>query len=417
MKKIYALILVAFIVNETEVFSQCTPHNVYVGSSAWQLPSAPGVPFTGYLCSGQDSIHTRSGWQYFDGDGYAVKLIAGSQVRIAIDSCTGNNASITVVDATAGPGTGTVIPGAFSAAACPNTLTFTATYTGMYTVVFDTDNNCSDSGTTVAGVASIKLLNASSILCGLPNDTICGAIPLNYNALVSGNNGLASATDPNDANVVTLGYACFTPNNTLWYSFTPATTDSFAVYFATDFTAPLSGWFGVFSTTASVSPCSSALTYVGCYYGPLNATTGAGPTALPIDGAPTGQLVKNHLYLTAGTHYYFMIDGVNGGSGSFTFGIGSFTIGINEALDRSSFISMYPNPTTGMLNIVSNSTAKDVQVDVVNSIGQQVYSTKFENISSNRQIDISGMSDGIYMVQLKSSTGTVSKKVILLRNK
>jgi hypothetical protein len=422
MKKIYVLILFAFVMLGTNAFSQCTPQAVYP-SSAWQEASAPGVPYIGYMCAGHDSLHTRSGWQYFDGDGYFIRLIAGSHVKIYVDSCTGNNTSITVVDSTAGVGAGVPIPGAYIGAACPNTLTFTAPYTGLYTIVFDTDGNCANAGTTVAGVAAVKLLNASSISCPVAgsNDTICGATHLTYNVLVHGNSLLAAVTDPLDAGIVTLGYACFTPNNTLWYSYTPSVTDSVGVYFAADATSGLAGWFGVFSSTAAVNPCALAnLTYYGCYYGPLNATplTTAGPTAPPFDGVvPTGQLVINHLYLQAGTHYFFMIDGVAGSAGGFTFGVGSFTIGVNEVLNNSSVISIYPNPSTGMLNISSNSKAKHVNVSVLNAMGQEVYSSNFEDIFSNRQVDISGMADGIYIVQIKSASGIVSKKIILQNSK
>lgn len=421
MKKIYlfALAVISGFLSFTKVSAQCTPQVVYT-PSAWEEPTAAGTPYTGYLCQGHDTLHTRYGWQYYDGDGYWFKMVAGSQVKIYVDSCGGTATSITLVDSTAAAGgVGTVITGAYSAAACPNMLTFTATYTGKYTLVFDSDGNCTTAGTTVVGTAAIKLLNPGTITNCNPisapaNDSLCGAVALTLNNIVSGNNTNAAVSDADDAAMTTLGYTCFTPNNTLWYSFTPSTSDSFFVYFA----GPMPGWFGVVSTTASTNPCHSALTYVGCYYGSNNATASGSATADPWGGViPTGDTVYNHLYLTAGTHYYFMIDGVAGAVGAFSFGVLTNVIGINEVLNESAAISIYPNPSTGILNISSKSTAKNVHVSIINTIGQEVYATDFDNIFGKKEINLSGMADGIYSIQFKSESGSVSKKVVLQNRK
>ena len=172
-----------------------------------------------------------------------INLIAGSDVTFFIDGCTGFPASLTIVDSTgAAGGLGTVIPGAYVAAACPNNLNFIAPYTGRYNLVFDADGNCSNFGSTAIGIAAIKLNNAASITNCTPfpapvNDSICNAIPVTLGTIYSGNSTYASATDERDADVVNGGFACSAPNNTLWYSFTPAASGDFE--FVSD--APLVG--------------------------------------------------------------------------------------------------------------------------------------------------------------------------------
>ncbi|NOQ74748.1 MAG: T9SS type A sorting domain-containing protein [Crocinitomix sp.] len=68
-------------------------------------------------------------------------------------------------------------------------------------------------------------------------------------------------------------------------------------------------------------------------------------------------------------------------------------------------ISLYPNPTNGLLNIQSS-----VPVDIVvyNVVGEIILSAK-----NATQIDLGNQPRGIYMVQLTSDKGTVTRKVTL----
>jgi hypothetical protein len=68
-------------------------------------------------------------------------------------------------------------------------------------------------------------------------------------------------------------------------------------------------------------------------------------------------------------------------------------------------ISIYPNPTKGLVNIQSS-----VPVDIVvyNVVGEIILSAKNAD-----QIDLSNQPHGIYMVQLTSDEGTVTRKVTL----
>jgi hypothetical protein len=68
-------------------------------------------------------------------------------------------------------------------------------------------------------------------------------------------------------------------------------------------------------------------------------------------------------------------------------------------------ISLYPNPTSGLVNIQSS-----VPVDIVvyNVIGEVISSAK-----NAKQFDLSDQPSGIYMVQLTSDEAVITRKVTL----
>lgn len=417
MKKIYllAFIVIGSFLQSQNAFSQCTPATPWVGYLPFTEDATFPVAYAGYMCQGHDSIYTRPGWAYFDGDGYPIRLLAGSQVTVYVDSCLSTaNSSITIVDSQAI----NLIPGAFSAAACPNSLSFTAPYDGLYYIVFDTDNDCSTAGLSAMGTASVKLNNAASFTNCNPfqpvNDLICGAIGLTLNTLVGGDNTNATASDADDATLLTAGYLCFAPNNTVWYSYTPATSDSVDIFFGTDvLNNSLAGWFGVLSTSGT---CAGPFAYDGCYYGPLNATaSGNGAAADPWGGViPTADSTANHIYLTGGTNYYFVIDGVAGDVGAFTFGIRTWTpVGVHNIANNLPSITVYPNPSlNGYVTVANSNNMKDVELTVFNAMGQSVYSSMLQD-HGNTKLDLSTLASGIYSFQFKSNEGTGTRKVVI----
>jgi hypothetical protein len=82
----------------------------------------------------------------------------------------------------------------------------------------------------------------------------------------------------------------------------------------------------------------------------------------------------------------------------------------NEALSVTSFedvteTSMFPNPSSGIVEITSNSSIGNVSV--YNTLGQSVY--KMNSITNTIQLDLTHLQAGIYFVQTDNST----KKLIL----
>ena len=86
-----------------------------------------------------------------------------------------------------------------------------------------------------------------------------------------------------------------------------------------------------------------------------------------------------------------------------------------EACDFSSvdeyneFFNIYPNPTTGLLNVFGNFN-EETSVKIINNIGQVVLSLKTLN---NLTIDLSDLKKGLYFVKLKSVNESITRSIIV----
>ncbi|MES2760685.1 MAG: T9SS type A sorting domain-containing protein [Bacteroidota bacterium] len=74
---------------------------------------------------------------------------------------------------------------------------------------------------------------------------------------------------------------------------------------------------------------------------------------------------------------------------------------------------VYPNPSTGMLNIVNNNIAPDtkLKIEVINSFGQLVLE---ENTTANHKtLNMNNLSNGVYFVKIVSDKQSSVKRVVL----
>ena len=71
-------------------------------------------------------------------------------------------------------------------------------------------------------------------------------------------------------------------------------------------------------------------------------------------------------------------------------------------------VSLYPNPTKGILNITTN---QEISVSVMDLLGKTVIaSTKF---NSNATLDLSNLNNGVYLVKVNNGNTVGTKKIIL----
>ena len=71
-------------------------------------------------------------------------------------------------------------------------------------------------------------------------------------------------------------------------------------------------------------------------------------------------------------------------------------------------LTIYPNPTKGVIALrFENLVAQDVNVNILNSLGQQIYSNHLTNDIGlvNEKIDLSIFSEGLYFVKITSDKG------------
>ena len=74
--------------------------------------------------------------------------------------------------------------------------------------------------------------------------------------------------------------------------------------------------------------------------------------------------------------------------------------------ENNNSISIYPNPATTVLNVEAEGYNT---VEIVNILGQVVYGA---NATSNMQINVSDLNNGVYFVRLNGANGTATQKFI-----
>lgn len=392
MKKIFTLLAAICIAQFAS--AQCLPSGTYT-SSAWTTDTAStSAIFNGVLCDSITTMYTRVGWDYYDGDGYFFNALVGSQLQVYTYDCTGNPVGLTIVDSTQN----NIINGAHAAAACFNTLTFTAPYTGKYYVVFSLNDSCGVSGSDAIGKAAIHLLNGSSIACPAApptptapeNDLICDAINMSLNTNYYGDNTNAALTDPRDAAVDSAGYTCSTPNNTLWYKFTAPTTGTYLLTTTSPSTGGLETWVGIFEADS----CSGMFTSGNC-----------------LTGSDPGLSYVDSLQLQANTTIYIMIDGLSGSTGAFAISIAEMATSLanNKAIVNK---AIYPNPSSGLVNI--STTQSNSLLEVYNTIGERVYTNKLQNSGVNT-LDLSTLNNGIYIVKITNNNIAETRSIVIAK--
>jgi len=72
--------------------------------------------------------------------------------------------------------------------------------------------------------------------------------------------------------------------------------------------------------------------------------------------------------------------------------------------------SVYPNPTTGMVEISSN-TILIQSIEIISPTGLQLYNVNNLNTLS-KDIDLTSYPDGLYIVRIKTDEGIVTKKIV-----
>lgn len=77
-------------------------------------------------------------------------------------------------------------------------------------------------------------------------------------------------------------------------------------------------------------------------------------------------------------------------------------------------LSVYPNPVTGRLNIVADQTIQEIRL--YNLTGQLVYSTKDMN-NSLFQLNLSGISEGLFILQVQTESGWHTERIRVFGNR
>ena len=78
---------------------------------------------------------------------------------------------------------------------------------------------------------------------------------------------------------------------------------------------------------------------------------------------------------------------------------------------HDSRLRIFPNPAKDIITIESNNIQ---QIKMVDNTGRKVIDNKLETITSNTKIDVSGLTKGLYLIQVINTNGeTKTEKLIV----
>ena len=76
-------------------------------------------------------------------------------------------------------------------------------------------------------------------------------------------------------------------------------------------------------------------------------------------------------------------------------------------------MSIYPNPTDGLLNINIYNSSSITTLSLFNIAGQAVYTSQLSALSSQLSIDLSSYSKGVYFLKAENNNAVITKKIIV----
>lgn len=117
---------------------------------------------------------------------------------------------------------------------------------------------------------------------------------------------------------------------------------------------------------------------------------------------------------TTGTYYFsFLHNSPGNATGTHALIVDNFTV--SEVLSRRDFllskIAIFPNPTTGIVNIKNeaNILIKSIEINDIN--GRTIKTVNTKNIS-NVEVNISDLTSGVYFMNIKTNEGSTTKKIV-----
>ena len=132
------------------------------------------------------------------------------------------------------------------------------------------------------------------------------------------------------------------------------------------------------------------------------------------EGYNTNYIAASQCDATNATDYVFeagktyTFEPVLGGPNSSSNDCTTITITNNTSVSENgaNSFSIFPNPATTVLNVNAEGFST---IEIVNLLGQTVYTA---NTTSNMQINVSELNNGVYFVRMNGENGTATQKFI-----
>ena len=94
------------------------------------------------------------------------------------------------------------------------------------------------------------------------------------------------------------------------------------------------------------------------------------------------------------------------------------TLGTNSLAELSldKFISIYPNPSNGIINLISSKKIENCNITIIDVLGKCVLSQQLSVNTGNTTLDYLSLPTGIYFLNISSESGRFIEKLIIQKN-
>jgi PKD repeat protein len=189
------------------------------------------------------------------------------------------------------------------------------------------------------------------------------------------------------------------------------------------------GTFDVTLITTNANGISDTLTlnnYITVNANPFAPTITQSGNTLTSSSAPSYQWYLNGYLIPGATDqnytitqaglYTVEVSNENGCKSQSSFK--AYLVGI-ESLTGDNGIFIFPNPSEGsfVLECTDEMMSGSLKIEVLNSIGQQVFSSEEQMTSSSfkKEMNLGQLAEGIYFIEVKTDDLILKKKIMILR--
>lgn len=116
------------------------------------------------------------------------------------------------------------------------------------------------------------------------------------------------------------------------------------------------------------------------------------------------------------TFYVSVVDSISACESQRSMVTGTVICTVGEEQIPSSFegLSIYPNPSNGIFNLVGSNIGEDLHITVYSATGKIVHHINTHSTKDfEKKINLSGMSKGVYFVKIQSEKSNEMRKIIL----
>lgn len=134
-----------------------------------------------------------------------------------------------------------------------------------------------------------------------------------------------------------------------------------------------------------------------------------------LDGMPIAGVTGNTLYLSTSGTYHAMAMSEDGCPSAMSNAI---VLGASGGSNKINLLdlTMYPNPSSGIVNLEFNASVEDVKVTVYNAAGTRVMFEEFSGVESTTvQLDANHLESAMYMVVVQKGSEVFRKKLVITK--